>query len=272
METHTSSNQNSKQINNIQIILFQADSSISDLRSDNIITMDFSSMDLNGCFDDIPEMDFAWAKVYLALYGYRIIKKINEPKKGNIRTDLSSDARQEKIKEIIEAFLKECCVSPAEANERRDARKNKTNALKRQNMSEDEITKEVSDTPPYATYGDELKKYINDYINLKYSGFGIVGDEVFKFFRNDEDYSKVYEYKDVRILYYEHKKGDGFRFLSVKKPWDMLYKELSQGYENISVNNEKNVAINELYKKIKTDIDFSELYAGTYLKIGGVPQ
>ncbi len=272
MATHTSSNQNSKQINNIQIILFQANSSISDLRSDDIITIDFSSMDLNGCFDDIPEMDFVWAKVYLALYGYRIIKKINEPKKGNIRTDLSSDARQEKIKEIIEAFLKECCVSPAEAKERRDARKNKTNALKRQNMSEDNIAKEVSDTPPYATYGDEFKKYINDYINLKYNGFGITADEIFKFFRNDEDYSKAYEYKDVRILYYDHKKGDGFRFLSIKKSWDMLYKELAQDYENIRVNDEKNVDIKELYQKIKTDIDFSELYAGTYLKIGGVPQ
>ncbi len=139
-------------------------------------------------------------------------------------------------------------------------------------MSEDEIAKEVSDIPPYATYGDEFKKYINDYINLKYSGFDITADEIFKFFRNDEDYSKVYEYKDVRILYYKHKKGDGIRFLSIKMPWDMLYKELAQGYENIRVNNEKNVEISKLYKKIKTDIDFSELYAGTYLKIGGVPQ
>ncbi len=269
MATHTSSNQNSKQINNIQIILFQSNSSISDLRSDDIITMDFSSMNLNGCFDDIPEMDFVWAKVYLALYGYRIIKKINEPKKGNIRADLSSDARQEKIKEIIEAFLKECCVSPAEAKERRDARKNKTNALKRQNISEDDIAKVVSDTPPYATYGDEFKKYINDYINLKYSEFGITADEIFKFFRNDEDYSKIYEYKDVRILYYDHKKGDGFRFLSVKKPWDILYKELATGYENKQNDDKKNIDINELYNKIKTDIDFSELYASAYLEIGG---
>ncbi len=121
----------------------------------------------------------------------------------------------------------------------------------------------------YATYGDEFKKYINDYINLKYSGFGITADEIFKFFRNDEDYSKVYEYKDVRILYYDHKKGDGFRFLSVKKPWDILYKELATDYENKHNDDKKNIDINELYKKIKTDIDFSELYAVAYLETGG---
>lgn len=75
MAMHTSSNQNNKQINNIQIILFQANSSISDLRSDDIITIDFSNVNLNNCFENIPDVDFAWAKVYLALYGYRIIKK-----------------------------------------------------------------------------------------------------------------------------------------------------------------------------------------------------
>lgn len=154
MATHTSSNQSSKQINNIQIILFQENSSISDLRSDDIITIDFSNVNLDNCFENIPDMDFVWAKVYLALYGYRIIKKINKPKKENIRVDLSSDARQEKIKEIIEEFLKECCVSPAEAKERCNTRKNIARTLTRQNISEDEIAKQVSDIPLYATYGD----------------------------------------------------------------------------------------------------------------------
>lgn len=199
-------------------------------------------------------------------------KKINKPKKGNIRADLSSDARQEKIKEIIEAFLKECCVSPTEAKERRDARKYKTSTLKRQNMSEDKIAKEVSDTPLYTTFGDEFKKYINDYIYLKYSEFDITADEVFNFFRNDEDYSKIYEYKDVHILYYSHAKDDGFRFLSVKKPWDILYKEIATSYENKHNDDKKNIDIKELYKKIKTDIDFSKLYASTYLETGGSSQ
>lgn len=272
MAMHTSSNQNHKQINNIQIILFQENSSISDLRSDDIIAIDFSNVNLNNCFENIPDMDFAWAKVYLALYGYRIIKKINESKKGDIKADLYSDARQGKIKEIIEAFLKECCVSPTEAKERCDDRKTKTSALKKQNMSKDEIAKEVSDIPLYATFGDEFKKYLNDYIYLKYSEFDITADEVFKFFRNDEDYSKIYEYKDIHILYYSHPKGDGFRFLSVKKPWDILYKEIEKRYENKHNESKKNIDIKELYTKIKTDIDFSKLYAGAYLEIGGSPQ
>lgn len=272
MAMHTSSNQNYKQINNIQIILFQTNSSVSDLRSDDIITIDFSNVNLNNCFENIPDMDFAWAKVYLALYGYRIIKKINKPKKGDIRADLSSDSRQKKIKEIIEAFLNECCVSPTEAKERRDARKTKTSALKRQNMSKDKIAEEVSGTPIYTTFGDEFKKYINDYIYLKYSEFDITADEVFDFFRDDEYYSKIYEYKDVRISYYPHSKNDGFRFLSIKKPWDILYKEIATSYEPKHNDDKNNIDIKELYQKIKTDIDFSKLYASTYLEIGGSPQ
>lgn len=92
------------------------------------------------------------------------------------------------------------------------------------------------------------------------------------FFRNDEYYSKVYEYKDIHILHYCHKRGDAFRFLSVKKPWDTLYKELKTGYENKHSDYKKNVDTKELYEKIKTEIDFSKLYAGTYLEIGGSPQ
>lgn len=272
MATHTSSNQSSKQINNIQIILFQENFSISDLRSDDIITIDFSNVNLDNCFENIPDMDFVWAKIYLALYGYRIIKKINKPKKENIKVDLSSDARQEKIKEIIEEFLKECCVSPAEAKKRRDARKNKAKLLKRQNISKDEIAKKVSDTPLYATYRDEFIKYINDYIYLKYSEFGITADEIFTFFRNDEYYSEIYKYTDINVLYYNHTRGDAFRFLSVKKPWDTLYKELETSYENKFNDYKKNINIKELYEKIKTEIDFSELYTGAYLEIGGSPQ
>lgn len=261
---------NNKLFNNIQIILFQTEISTDDLRTSDIITIDFSDLDLDDClenFDKIPAMDFLWAKIYLALYGYNKIKKQTKAK-AKIKSDADnfSDDVINKLKdEILDNFITTCFVGKDEAHlisvNYTAMRAKEREKLGGKNANNNELAKAMEKYQLPFVYVKDFKELMDSFIKTQYdnkivSRYKINASVLQKHLK--AKYKSEYPYTDSNLGFNTNKKV--YMDLCLKKPKSELIEEFESN-QIITANNSEKARdfedIEQLYKVIKTDIDFS---------------
>lgn len=246
---------------NIQIIVFQNDSVLDNLDKINYIFLDLSKLFLN--VDPQLICDYEWARVYLSAYGLHCINK----SKGNHdelctqvseifnskKQDILSIQSEILIGEFTDRFIKEYFVLPEEDEKRRTDRSNEAKKLRREYKkiynSEDEIAEKITqyfaDNIFYATYKEDFLLYANSYIKSKMSEpeakeNGITAEGMMKYLidqdKNKEKKDRKYDYGEIKAEYTGRSNGYGFRKLSLKQPWQEMFKEneVNKSSENTS--------------------------------------
>lgn len=263
--------------------MFQTEFSIDDLRTSDIVTIDFSDLDLDDClenFDKIPNMDFLWAKIYLALYGYNKIKNHAKLKaKIKSEADNSSDEVINKLKdEILDNFITTCFVDKDEAHlisvNYTAMKAKEKEKLGGKNANNDELAKAMEKYQLPFVYVKDFKELMDNFIKTQYDNkivnrYKINASVLQKHLK--AKYKSEYPYADSNLGYNTNKKV--YMNLCLKKPKSKLIEEFESN-QIITANSPEKARdfedIEQLYKVIKTDIDFS--HAGKYSETGGSPQ
>ena len=264
-------------VKNIQFFIFQTLKNVDYIPTDNLIHINLSDWN---CLDNPFSLDTPnalWSKLYLPIYGLHLIFRERKSKQqfllsgspieGTEEDVFTGMSRDEIIKKISDDFINRCFVSREEAEERKQKRKSEIAAIKAKNSNcTDEYIKEkLGDQPLFSTPIDKFLLYAETYLNTQYSNntlakYNITKETIKKYIKNS--YKETFNYHTANLSYTEYTdRVQAFQFLSIKKPWSELEKELRESSVNKVIDNDEKIEkqLQNLIDSLPKTIDLKPL-------------